>query len=545
MPNDKEQEIEANISNSTDNEKSKNGNFFEKILEIITGVGSEERIKLKKLKDISKELNFLKYKFYNFKKDNIQPAFGEYFYEIYRMSQNFTRFFDIKNHNNTIKQFLFEFIISKKQLEIKQKLEKDKIEQLLKESKDQKAAFEQIKALLNEFVKSFDNETVKNINNTYNQIVDLSNLTNFDWFMLIHKFDSNIAEGNFNYKPNFEILEGKYILDEIVAINDYLHSLNFNSDWKNVYEYLKSISGDAGLADLLKKLLQMFKILKKDEYLMKMVKLISKDPFFKPKEFVSKTKIVQDYIKEFQLEVQGVVQICIKEINKEKTNKLLLEIFRSTIIVRLKNYSQKINDLLLNKGMSSSLKYVEPLNYLKAFLLDICKGEIKTRIDFLIIKGTWESNVKSSEYSALLSKFNLLSDALLEFDNRCAEDEAYGKELRKYFGAIKHDPKARIGAKKVLARMDNDALKMLLEGVEIFTIAAGKIKTLIEDYNQKIPKIVIDFHKIKWDFSNDIGKDMAEIYKKLFNMVTLLRSYARENDAQKDQNDNEEKEEKK
>ncbi|HPO49861.1 MAG TPA: hypothetical protein PLO89_05995, partial [Spirochaetota bacterium] len=144
MPNDKEQEIEANISNSTDNEKSKNGNFFEKILEIITGVGSEERIKLKKLKDISKELNFLKYKFYNFKKDNIQPAFGEYFYEIYRMSQNFTRFFDIKNHNNTIKQFLFEFIISKKQLEIKQKLEKDKIEQLLKESKDQKAAFEQI-----------------------------------------------------------------------------------------------------------------------------------------------------------------------------------------------------------------------------------------------------------------------------------------------------------------------------------------------------------------------------------------------------------------
>jgi len=538
MPNENlqnENTDETVSNNSVENgAKTQNLSIFEKFLELVTGVGSEERIKQRKLKEVSKELNSLKFKFYNFKKDQVLPQFGEYFYEIYRICQNFTRFFDVKNHNVTIKQFLFEFIIPKKQLEIKQKLERDKIEELIRNSKDTKVAFEQIKQLLSDFVKSFDNDTVKSINNTYNQIVDISNLTNFDWFFLVHKFDSAIAEGNFNYKPNFEILEGKYILEEIIAINDYIYSINLNMDWKSVFEYLKAISGENGVVDLLKKLLQLIKVLKRDDYLLKMIKLISKDPFFKHKEFVSKAKIVQDYIRDFQLEVQGIVQICVKEIGKEKINKLLLEIFRTTVIVRLKNYSQKINDFLLNKGVNSQLKYIDPLNYLKAFLLDICKGEIKTRVDFLIIKGTWESNTKSSEYSAVLEKFNNLSDKLLEFDNRCSEDDTYGRELRKLSGVLKHDPKARLSVKKVLARIDNDAVKLLLEGIEVFTIGAGKIKVLIEDYNQKIPKIIIDFHKIKWDFSSDINKDLTEIYKKLYNMVNLLRNYAKESDVQKE-----------
>ena len=207
---------------------------------------------------------------------------------------------------------------------------------MIKQSKDVKSGFEQIKQILNEFVKSFDAEVVKNINNTYNQIVDISNLTNFDWFYLVHKFDSAISEGNFNYKPNFEILEGKYILEEIIAINDYIYSVNLNMDWKNIFEYLKAISNDNGILDLFKKYIQLLKVLKRDDYLLRMVQLVSKDPFFKPKEFTSKAKIDQDYIKDFQVEVQGVVQNCIREKNKEKINKILLEIIRTTVILRLK-----------------------------------------------------------------------------------------------------------------------------------------------------------------------------------------------------------------
>jgi hypothetical protein len=515
-------------SENEDPKSAKNNNLIDKIVELVTGLNNDERRKAKRLKAINKELSSLKFKFYNFKKDQILPAFGQFFYEVYRISQNLTRFFDVKIHSNTIKQFLFETVIPKKQMELKNSLEKSNIEEMIKQSKDIKKTLDEIKSKMSEFVKSFDPEVVKNINTTYNQIADVSNLTNFDWYMLVHKFDSAIDEGNFNYKPSFEPLDGKYLVDELITINDYLQTLNFNMDWKNIYEYLKTISSDDGLINIFKKFIQIFRLLKRDDYLDKMIKLIQKDPDFKPKQFSSKNKIVQDYIRAFQMEIQNTVQYLIKEINRDKINKLLLDIFRSTVIVRLKNYSQKLNDILLNKGVSGGFKYIEPLNYLKAFLLDICKGEIKPRIDLLIIKGTWDTHGHSSEYSTILAKFNTISDKIIEIDNRCGEDDIYGREIKRLYGLVKHDPKARIILKKVLAKIDMEVFQILQESISFFMESSEKIKALIKDYDSKAPAMIINFHKIKWEFSGDVKSSLDEIGRKMHSIIVLLKNYIKD-----------------
>ena len=70
-----------------------------------------------------------------------------------------------------------------------------------------------------------------------------------------------------------------------------------------------------------------------------------------------------------------------------------------------------------------------------------------------------------------------------------------------------------------------------MESIEIFTQAAIKIKALIEDYNKKSPKIIIDFHKIKWEFSNEIMQDLTDIYKKLVNMINLMKNFAKDSDV--------------
>nr|HPK62655.1 hypothetical protein [Spirochaetota bacterium] len=229
LPNTNEEEISTP---SIKIGKKESISFFQRILDIFSGTGREERVKNRLLKEIRKNLGQLKLKFYLSKKDQVLPAFGFFFYDIYRYSQNFARFFDIKNHNNSIKILLFDALLNNKQKQIKSKLEKSGVEELIRGQSDPQKAILEVKSLLNEFVKSFDQELVRKINATYNQIVDLSNIINYDWFFLLHKFDSNISEGNFNYKPNFEILEGKYVLDDIIAINDYIETLNLSGDWK-------------------------------------------------------------------------------------------------------------------------------------------------------------------------------------------------------------------------------------------------------------------------------------------------------------------------
>ncbi len=513
------------------NNDSNNENFFVKLIDFFTGSTSEERVKKRKLKEIAKNLTQLKYKFYNPKKDLVLPGFGSYFYEVFRICQNFSKFFDVKNHSNTIKITLFESLLTEKQKDLKEKLTKEYIEDLIKNNNDSHKVIEEIKANLNSFVKSFDSEIVKVINTTYNQIVDLSNIINFDWYSLLHKMDSAISETNFNYKPNFETLEGKYILEELISINDNIFSLNLNNDFKYIYNYISIVYEEKSLIDLLKKLLTLLKIIKKDGYLTKMIQLISKDPFFEPKDFHSKAKIVQDYISNFQIEIQKIVQEVIKTYNKEKLNKLLLDIFKTTVIIRLKNYTQKIDESLKAKGVQHTFKYIEPMNYLKAFILDICKGDIKARIDQLIIKGTWDTNIHSSDYSSLLEKFNLLSDKIIEFDNKCGEDEVFGRELKRLMLAVKHDSKAKFMITKIIEKIDANASQILLEGINLFNLAANLIKALIEDFSLNNPKMIINFHRIKWDFPNsNIKADLLEIYKKLLNMNLLIKSYIKVTD---------------
>ena len=322
---------------------------------------------------------------------------------------------------------------------------------------------------------------------------------------------------NFTYNPNFEAIEGKYILDELVTLNDYIETIDFQKDFKNITEYIKIVSNDEGLVKLFNKFIQLCLVLKRDKYLNYIIKLIYKDPFFEHKKFSSNAKIVQDFIYNFQVEIKKSVDKVISEIKRENINNLLMEIFSKITVVRLKNYNERKNELLNKKGVSG-FKYIDPLNYLKAFLLDFCKGEIKPRIDAVLIKGTWSTNIASNEYSELLIKFNKLAENLLEFDNLCSEEEYYGKSIRQISFAAGHDANAKNLLTKAVYKIDAEALKIINDGIKLFTFTSIKIKELIDDFNEKTPKIIIDFHKIPWDFPSKVNEELGEIYKKIQNL---------------------------
>ena len=87
--------------------------------------------------------------------------------------------------------------------------------------------------------------------------------------------------------------------------------------------------------------------------------------------------------------------------------------------------------------------------------------------------------------------------------------------------------------KKVMTKIDLDAAQLILEGIDLFKQAGNDVKLLLEDYGSKSPSMLINFHKIKWEFSTDIKTELSEIYKKLFNIITLLKNFVKESDIEK------------
>lgn len=501
--------------------------FYQKLLDFFFGIKNEERIILQKLKITNKELKRLKYHFYNYKKNQISPALGEYFYNIYKFTQHFIKHINTRDFSKSIKVFLIESSLTKEQIHIKEKLTKEQINNTFANSKNLKSTIVNIQKLSLKFFKLYSVKTIKTINLTYNQITDLSNIINFDWFFLLHKFDSAISEGNFNYKPNFDTLDGQYVIDELITLNDYVNSLNFSQSWKNVMIYLDKINtSDLKLSVLLSKLLKLLKFLKETDYLTKMNKLILKNPDFTPKQFSSNEKIIQNFVSDFQREIKKNTQEAIQLIKKSKINKLLISIFKTSSIVRLKNYSTKFDALLLEKGIKRFV-YIEPLNYLKAFLLDFCKGLIKPRLDFYIIKGEWETASHSLEYTRLLERINVLSDKIIAFDNDCSETGAYGKELRKLLLGAKHNQKSQNLAKRTVIKIDSEAYQLMIESIEFFTLLGKKLKELLDELNRKIPKFIRNINKVKWDFTEEPKVIFNDIYKKLYNFIILLKTYVK------------------
>ncbi len=501
--------------------------FIQKILSLFGGGNSDERIKQNKLKEINKSLGSSKYKFYNFKKELVTPEFGQFLYDIYKNSMPLKDPFNVKKGAGTIKNILLEVFSTKKQIELKNSLDIMTLEKKIRESKDRKKVIEDIKKTISAYISSFDSELVRQINQAYNLIMDLSNLINYDWYIMVHKFDQSITEGSSNYKPKFEAITDKYVSEDIISINDYLYSIDFNSDFKNIYTYLNSFSEGNGLSEYLKKLIAMFKGVKKDDNFLKLVKLVTKEPYFKPKIFKSDSKIVQEYLKGFQQEIQGNIQNVINIINKEKVNAILLDIFGTSNIIRLKNYTARLDDMITSRGLAESFKYIEPMNFLKAFLLDICKGEIKPRVDMLIIKGTWVTNEESTEYSELLESFNKITEKVLEFDNKCADDDIYGREVRKVMVVVKQDQKINV-ANRAVNMIDSAALDIIVESVSIFSNLVNKLNILLDDYTQKPPRIVTNFHKIKWEFPEEFDVEFNTYLKKTASFLTVMKVYAKD-----------------
>ncbi len=515
-----------NISQrNTEKQVAEDASFIDKLLEFFTGKNNEERLKEKQLKSIAHNLS-QNSKFFNVRKMVIQPTFSSLVYSVFRNSQQIAKYFDLKNRRSSIKDFLIDSMLDKKAKDLKEELESDKIIDYVRTSQDPAKAIAVVQKRLKLFISYFDNKRAAEINHTYNQICNLSSLICYEWYFFIRKFDSSISESNLTYAPSFSALEGKYVSEDLIAINDELNGINLNDDFQNVFHYLEEVSHDKGICSCLKKIIDNLKKLKSNDSLTKMICLITEDPYFKPKSFSTNEKIITDYLKKVQDLTKQTLKEVVAILNRDKVNDLVSQIFNTTIISRMKNYSLKLSDFLVSKGVPSTLDYVDPLNYISAFLTDICMDEIKDRIDVLVIKGEWKTAETSREFVAVLDDITKMVKKVADFDARCGEEGAYGKELRRHSVVVK-DVSSKASVRRTVDEINNEALEIINETIALCVEIGKAMKTLIEDYNLTVPVLIVNFKKIKWTFNDDFNTDMVMVYKKVANMVNVLKRYTK------------------
>ena len=501
--------------------------LVEKLLSLFSGGTDTEAEKRRQMKQIARDITKNKYKFYKVRGEEVQSILAKLFYDIYKILSPAQVFLQNAGKSNQLKQIVIETFLDKHMLELQNRLSEESIKERSK-TVTIKELVQQLNNDLTNFMAGFDGERSGSIDRCYNQILSFVQLVNFDYFFLLKKFDANLSERNFTYKPQFEPIRGEYISDDIKDFLEILYGIDLDQDWKQVFTALKSYKGVEVVAtDQWNKLVNLFKDLKKSGIFELMVRHIDKNPTWLPKPHIPNEYILDAYLQKTRTQIEVLIQQLVQERRNTKIDELAKIIFGTSAVSRLKNYTEKAN-INFQKKMLGGFIHIQGLNYLKAFLLDYFKKDIRELCDLLLVRGQWSTNVLSQQLSEGYHDLMAIADQLISFDDSLADDADMGGRLRIAMAKADRDKEQIKYVRTLLKGINDEALKFITMGAQNLIIIGKNLKQVLDDYQRTPHELIINWKDIELSSEKPIDRRITEVYKVIYYFVQLMQLFVKQ-----------------
>jgi len=500
--------------------------FFQRILSLFFHGIDPEREKRRLLRDIAKDLKRKKHKFYKPNNREAQQGLAKFFHDIYKVIGPSQVLLEHAQSSNVLKQLIIEFSIPDEIREYRDQLSEEVIRKKA-EMMDSKALSADIRENMVNFFSGFRGEQVKEIDGMYNLLAGFLQFIHFDYFFLLKKFDSNLPERDFNYNPKFESINAHYVSDDLKDFLEVLPLINKDGQWDKMFDILKGYKENEVVSrPAWKKIVRSLDSIRKETLFEQMVRHIDSDPYYKPLFYPPNERIVEEYLNKVKTQTEMIFQKIQNERQNRKLEKLLKIVFGTTAVSRMRYYNEKEN-LKFSKKMLGGYIYVKPLNYIKAFLLDYFKRDIKSLIDLLLIRGRWATNLMSQQLSESFYALMEVSDNLLKFDESLGEEGQKGPRIRQYITRSEKDKNAMVSLRKVLKEVNDEALSITqLTAQNLITIGKS-LKQVLDDYEKRPHELLTNWKEIETHAEKDIHTSITEIYKRIYYFIQLLQYYVK------------------
>jgi hypothetical protein len=511
-----------------DEKESSDSGIVERILAALFGLGDPEREKRRILKNLGKDLAKDRYKFYKPRGSEIQPNLGRFLYEIYRSVSAVRKLVQPSDATGSLKMLVIEFNLDNRQLELKEKLDEKTIRERVRGGEDIRAVAESVKDTMLDFVGSFDANRVRQINSQYSHLRHFVTFCHFDFYFTLKKFDSAIAEDSFSYKPHFDAIEAEYVVDDIRDFLDVALSLPKAADWEQIFDLLKAYRGvEVVDRDQWKKITRTLFHVLESGVLEKIVQHASEKPEWVAKPGGGMSRIVEPYLNEIKGSVEETLQSIQRERRNNKIEQLVKQVFGTTVIARTKNYTSKANTSFQRTNADGFL-YTDALNYLKAYLLDYFKRDIREIVqDLLIVRGKWTTQIQSQQVSDAYHGVLAVSEQIIKLDDGLGDEGELGQRVRRAMGrVVDRDPSSQKALIEVLNEINTTVLRLVNEAAQNLIIIGKNLKMLLEDIDRKEPQIIINWKQLDSEIEASLKERMTEMYRQLYYLVQLLQVYA-------------------
>ena len=254
-----------------------------------------------------------------------------------------------------------------------------------------------------------------------------------------------------------------------------------------------------------------------------MIQMISQDPAYISDYQTNIDSLLDPYVDSLTSETLSLVNKISDQQKESKANNICLQIFGTASPQSLSHYVPSFNEQMIKKNLDQIL-YAEPLNYLKAFLVEYLKRDIREFYDVVVIRGQWDSSLSapmSNAYQELLS----VSDAITAFDDSFAEEGTMGVKIKTLLPKTGHDNSAISIINRVVSDANDTAKGFILTSSQNLVTIGKTIKQLIEDYSLSKPVLVQNWKELEKYIEQPMKDFSVGIYKKIYLFVQLMQQY--------------------
>jgi hypothetical protein len=503
--------------------------IFDKLFALFGNTQDPESGKKRQLKQLVKNLSGNKYsRFYKPKTGEIDGSFGKIFFDIYRVISSAQVFMQNAAKSAQLKQITTEAFLDKNLLEIRGRLQKETIEAKAKTANvNIKELTKTINDDLTNLSAGFDSNRIGAIDRCYNLILALSNFVTFDFFSLLKKFDANITERNFTYQPKFAPIRGEYLLDDIKDFIDVSFAVDPDQDWKNALRALKIYKGmDVVVYEQWIKVLNLLKDVRKSGILELIIQHIEKDPLWLSKHKLSDEHIAENYLDERRAEAKSAIDNILNAKKNAQIGALAKTIFGTVDIQKTKYYTEKAGEIYVKKNFDGFV-YAGAINYLKAFLLDYFKKDVKELCDLFLIRGQWTVPQLFQKTSESFNQLIALSDTLITFDETLSDSGENGSRLKTCIAKADREKSQAKYVTLILKSVNEEALGLINQAAQHLIVIGKSFKSLIDDYQKPSHDLIMNWKELEGVSEVPIDQRIAAAYKKIYYFIQMMQSFTK------------------
>jgi len=494
---------------------------MDKVFSFFSGEGLTDE-KQNMLKGIAKELGQSKYaKFFRVRTEEADPSLLSFLFSVYKIIYPIKMFMRDEKKVAHLRYLIVDTCLDGSIKEIANRLENASLDAKAKTMSGEEL-INAIQADLNLLTTQFDANHISNVNHRYELASALHQFVGYNFPGFFKKFDPHFADGSFIVEPKFPAVKTILIIDQIGEFLTATQALKPEEDWKGLLTLLKTVEGqDIVNPEHFNIMIKSLREVHTSKILELMCQYTLRNPVWQWRHTAFHETVGEAWLESKKNEAHGYIS----KINNAKKNTqisaLIKEIFESTDLSRVENYSVQLGESFRRKNLEGYI-YAEGLNYLKAFMDDYIDKEIKELCDILLIRGQWTNNTMSREMSEALHELFDVPARISDFDVVLSEDGADGSRLRAAMLRIDRDPTQARMINAILAKINNEAVEMINESVQALIVIGKHLKVLIEDVQKKHPELLINWREVNLVSKDPLAQRMVSSFKKINYFVQLM-----------------------